>query len=146
MFNLREAIENISIRWRYKLDRLPSDVYRIDVAIKVGENKFRYQLVYIWQIPDRYFGKPVIFMNSRCGEYSPNLNLYHLLKEAGYGTLSTITVTTDKKSDGSPCETVVCQAAIPVEFVNEHILDKTIFEVAYNADVVEEKYFGGDTN
>lgn len=146
MFDLKQTLENISAKWKYKLDEVSPGVFRMDVALKVGEDKWRYQFVYIWQIPDRYFGQPAIFMNSRCGEYSPNLNLYHMLKESGYGSLSSITVTTDKKADGSPCETIVCQSAIPVEFVTEQIVDKTIFEVAYNADIIEEKYFGGDGN
>jgi len=146
MFDLKQSLDAISAKWKYKLDELSPGVYRMDVALKVAEDKWRYQFVYLWQIADRYFGQPAVFMNSRCGEFSSNINLYQLLKEAGYGSLSTITVTTDKRADGSPCETVVCQAAIPVEFISELMLDKTIYEVAFNADVVEEKYFGGDGN
>ncbi len=85
-------------------------------------------------------------MNSRCGEASMKLNLYNILKEAAFGNLSSLAIANDKKADGSDTETVVCQAALPLEFITEDMLDKTIFEVANNADIIEEKYFGGDGN
>ncbi|MGZ4037293.1 MAG: hypothetical protein ACXVPQ_05650, partial [Bacteroidia bacterium] len=94
----------------------------------------------------RYFGKDVVYMNSRCGEFTQSLNLYKLLKESGYGTFSSVTVTTDKRTDGSPCETVIVQAVQPIEFTSETILNEVIYDVAYNADIIEATYFGGDNN
>ena len=29
---------------------------------------------------------------------------YKILKESGYGTFSSVTITTDKRADGSPCD------------------------------------------
>jgi hypothetical protein len=147
MFNLKQSLDAISAKWKYKLDELSTPgVYRMDVAIKVGEEKWRYQFVYIWESKERYFGKPAIYMNSRCGEASQRLNYYNILKEAGFGNLTSITVTTDKRADGSDCETIVCQAGLPVDFITEELLSNTIYEVANNADIIEEKYFGGDGN
>mgnify|MGYP001764057938 FL=1 len=146
MFDLKVAVANIAARWNYKVEELPGGVHRMDVAIKMKDGSFRYQFVYIWIIPGRYFGKDVIYMNSRCGEFSQNLNLYKLIKEGGYGTFSSVTVTTDKRADGSPCETVIVQAVQPIEFTSETILNEVIYDVAFNADAIESLYFGGDKN
>jgi hypothetical protein len=118
----------------------------MDVAIRMKDGTFRYQFVYVWVIQGRYFGKDVVYMNSRCGEFTQNLNLYKMLKESGYGTFSSVTITTDKRADGSPCETVIVQAVQPIEFTTESILNEVIYDVAYNADIIEATYFGGDTN
>lgn len=144
--DLKTVLTNISTKWNYKLDELENNVFRMDVAIKQADEKWRYQFVYIWRIPGRHYKKDVIYLNSRCGEYNPNLNHYKLLKEGGYGTFAQVTVTTDKRTDGSPCETVIVQAVQPEELTNEAILNEVIYDVAYNADYIEKEYFGGDTN
>lgn len=146
MFDLRQALQSISAKWKYKLDEISPNVFRMDVAIKVGDDKWRYQYVYLWEVKDRYFGQPAIYMNSRCGVVSPNINFYNILKECAFGNISALTIAKDKKTDGSECETIICQAGLPTEFITETMLDKTIYEVANNADIIEEKYFGGDGN
>lgn len=145
-FDLKMAVTNIAERWKYKLDEISPGVFRMDVALKMKDGSWRYQFVYIWVIAGRHFGKDVVYMNSRCGEYNPNLNHYKLIKESGYGTFAQVTITTDKRADGSPCETVIVQAVQPVELTNETILNEVIYDVAYNADIIEETYFGGDNN
>ena len=142
--DLKVTITNIATRWNYKFDEISPGVFRIDVAIKMKDGTFRYQFVYVWIIAGRYFGKDVVYMNSRCGEYNPNLNHYKMLKEGGYGTFAQVTITTDKRPDGSPCETVIVQAVQPVELTSEAILNEVIYDVAFNADIIEATYFGGD--
>jgi hypothetical protein len=144
--DLKVTMTNICQRWNYKFEEISPGVFRVDVFLKQKDGSARYQFVYVWMIPGRYFGKDVVYMNSRCGEFSSNLNLYKLLKEGGYGTYSAITVTTDKRADGSPCETVIVQAVQPIEFTNEAILNEAMYDVAFNADAVESLYFGGDAN
>lgn len=146
MFDLKTAVLNIAEKWKYKVDEVSPGVFRIDVAIKMKDESWRYQFVYVWIIQGRHFGKDVVYMNSRCGEYNPNLNHYKLLKEGGFGTYSQVTITTDKRTDGSACETLIVQAVQPVELTNETILNEVIYDVAYNADIIEESYFGGDNN
>jgi len=146
MFDLKVTLTNISTRWKYKMDEITPGIFRIDVAIKMKDESWRYQFVYIWMISGRHFGKDVVYMNSRCGEYNPNLNHYKLLKAGGYGTFAQVTVTTDTRKDGSPCETIIVQAVQPVELTSESILNEVIYDVAYNADIVEELFFGGDNN
>lgn len=146
MLDLKVTVTNICTRWNYKVDEISPGIFRIDVAIKQKDGTFRYQFVYVWVIKERYFGKDVIYMNSRCGEFTQSLNLYKILKESGYGTFSSVTVTTDKRTDGTPCETVIVQAVQPIEFTSETILNEVIYDVAYNADIIEATYFGGDNN
>lgn len=146
MIDLKTALTNISTRWKYKLEEVSPNVWRMDVALKMKDESWRYQFVYVWQIDTRFQGKPAIYMNSRCGEFNSNLNLFSLLKESGYGNYCSVTVTTDKRADGSPCETVIVQASLSVEHTTEDLLDKVCYEVASNADIIEEKFFGGDNN
>lgn len=146
VLDLKVAINNICQRWNYKVEEVSAGVFRVDVYLKQKDGSARYQFVYAWVIPGRYFGKDVVYMNSRCGEFTQNLNLYKLLKEGGYGTYSAVTVTTDKRADGSPCETVIVQAVQPIEFTNEAILNEALYDVAFNADAIESLYFGGDKN
>jgi hypothetical protein len=145
-FDLKSVITGISEKWKYKTDEVAPGTFRIDVAIKMKNDSWRYQFVYVWIIAGRYFGKDVVYMNSRCGEYNPNLNHYKLLREGGCGTYAQVTVTTDTRPDGSSCETVIVQAVQPVELTNEEILNAAIYDVAFNADIIEESYFGGDVN
>ncbi|MGZ3901496.1 MAG: hypothetical protein ACXVO9_12175 [Bacteroidia bacterium] len=145
-FDLKTAVTNIAERWKYKVDEISPGIFRMDVALKMKDGTWRYQFVYIWIIAGRHFGKDVVYMNSRCGEYNPNLNHYKIIKESGYGTFAQVTITTDKRADGTPCETVIVQAVQPVELTNETILNEVIYDVAYNADIIEETYFGGDNN
>ncbi len=144
MFDLKTAVTNIAERWKYKLEETSPGVYKLDVSIKQKDDTWRYQNVWVWEIKGRHFGKDVIYMNSRCGEYNPNLNHYKMLKEGGYGTFAQVTITTDKRPDGSPCETVIVQAVQPIELTSEAILNEVIYDVAFNADIIEATYFGGD--
>ncbi len=146
MIDLKTVMTNISTKWKYKLDEVSPGIWKIDVAIKLKDGSWRYQNVWVWEIKGRHFGKDVIYMNTRCGEYNPNLNHYKLLKEGGYGTYAQVTVTTDKRADGSPCETLIVQAVQPVELTNEAILNEVIYDVAFNADIIEQTYFGGDNH
>jgi hypothetical protein len=145
-FDLKTIITSISEKWKYKIDEVSPGIFRLDVGLKMTDGSWRYQLVYVWLIAGRYFGKDVVYMNSRCGEYNPNLNHYKLLKEGGYGTYAQVTVTTDTRPDGSLGETVIVQAVQPVDLTTEEILNAAIYDVAFNADIIEETYFGGDRN
>ncbi len=145
-FDLKTVVSNIANRWNYKLDEVSPGIFRIDVAIKMKDGSYRYQFVWVWIIAGRHFGKDVVYMNSRCGEYNANLNHYKLLKESGYGTYAQVTITTDKRPDGSACESIIVQSVQPVHLTNEDILNEAIYDVAYNADIIEETYFGGDNN
>jgi hypothetical protein len=144
--DLKAALQNITTRWGYKLNELPNNVFSIDVKIPIKDKEPRYQFVFVWIVKGRFFGKDVVYLSSRCGTYHSGLNLYNLLRESGYCNLSAVTITNDTDKEGRPCETVVVHSGQPLEFVSEAMLDNVIYEVAYNADIVEERYFGGDKN
>jgi hypothetical protein len=145
-YDLGEALQNIAAKFNYKLEMINETQYRMDVALKLKDGSFRYQFVYIWISKGFAKGKDVIYMNSRCGTYTPMLNLYNVMKEASWGVYSMVTITTDKSKDGVPCETVIVQASPIAEYTSPELLNEIIFEVASNADIIEEKFFGGDHN
>jgi hypothetical protein len=146
MIDLKTTITSIAEKWKYKMTENTPGIFMVDIAIKKADGTWRYQGVYVWEIKGRHYGKDVYYMNSRCGEYNPNLNHYKLLKESGYGTFASVTVTTDKRLDGTACETIIAQSIIPVELATEAILSEMLYDVGFNADIIEETYFGGDVN
>lgn len=145
-YDLGEALTNIATKYNYKVDKLNDTQWRMDVALKLKDGSFRYQFVYIWISKGFAKGKDVIYMNSRCGMFTPQLNLYNIMKEAAWGVYSVVTITTDKTKEGAPCETVIVQASPIAEYTSPELLNEIIFEVASNADIIEEKFFGGDHN
>lgn len=142
---LQATLQQIASRYNYKLEETSPGVFRMDIAIPIKDGKFRYQFVYVWIIKEAS-GRERIYMNSRCGTYTPQLNLYNILKESAYGNYSTVTITTDKTADGTPCETVITQAVPALAMTTPELLNEIIYEVAVNADIIEEKFFGGDKN
>ncbi len=143
--DLQATLQQIASRYKYKLDEINPGTYRMDVAIPVKDKDTRFQLVYIWKITEAS-GRERIYMNSRCGIYTPQVNLYNILKESAYCNYCTITITTDKTADGTPCETIVAQAVPALAMTTPEFLNELIYEVAVNADIIEEKFFGGDKN
>lgn len=121
-------------------------VYLLDIPFVFKDGSKRYQYVYVRIMPQRYKGQDCILVNSRCGIYNPGINTYQLLKECGYGVYTTITIYPDKTADGKDCETVVVQASPMVNATSYEELKIIIWEVAEAADIIEEKYFGGDKN
>jgi hypothetical protein len=146
MLDLKEALQNIATKWNYKLEEISPGQFRMDVGIKDANGAWRFQFVYLWIIKGRFHGKDTIYMNSRCGEFTSSVNLYNLIKEAGYLSYSSVTITNDTKADGRPCETVVLHASPALDFTTEDLLSEIIYEIAFNADFIEQRFFGGDNN
>ncbi len=142
---LQATLQQIATRYNYKLDEIKPGTFRMDIAVPLKDGKFRYQFVYIWKIQEPS-GRERIYMNSRCGIYTPQLNLYNIMKEAAYGNYCTVTITTDQNADGVPCETIITQAVPALAMTTPELLNEIIYEVAVNADIIEEKFFGGDKN
>lgn len=144
MLDLKSTLQQISQKWNYKLDEISPNVFRMDVALKLKDGSFRYQFVYLWLDKGQDGRKDRFYMNSRCGKYHMGINHYNVMKEAGWCSYSSVTITNDKDKDGNPCETIIVQAAPYAEHTTVEMLNDVIFEVANNADIIEEKYFGGD--
>jgi hypothetical protein len=148
MLNFDNAIKEVANRFNAQIKELSPGVYSLDIPFKLKDGSSRYQYVYAWVIPDEHKRRNYFYFNSRCGTYEEGTtDTYNLLKEAAFGHYSMVTITKDKLSDGTPCETVIVQASPIAEHVKtiEELAD-IVWEVAEVADIIEEKYFGGDKN
>lgn len=146
MIDLKQVLTEYAESKKYKIKELDGGKLGIDIAMKLKDGSFRYQFVWVWLVPGRGKGKDCVYFTSRAGTYTPNVNLYQLVKESGYGVYSTITIVPDKDKEGNPCETVVVQASPVQEFLSKEEFLYILWEVAEVADILEERHFGGDTN
>jgi hypothetical protein len=148
MVNFDTAIQDVAKKFNAQIKEVSSGIYSLDVSFKLKDGSNRYQYVYTWMIPNRLKGKDCYYFYSRCGTFQlGTTDTYNLLKEAGYGSYSMITIIKDQLSDGTPCETVIVQACPVAEYINSiDELAAVVWEVAEVADIIEEKYFGGDKN
>lgn len=146
MFDLGAVLHELSASWGNKLDELSEGFFRFDIGIKQKDGSGRFQYVYLWMVTDPDNPRDRIYMNSRCGQYTEDLDLYEIMKESGFSRYSTLTIVDDKLADGTPCETVIAQASPYADTINVGLLGDILFEVAINADYVEKKYFGSDSN
>ncbi|MGD1842204.1 MAG: hypothetical protein ACFB0B_15100 [Thermonemataceae bacterium] len=148
MLNFDTAIQDVAKRFNAQIKELSPGVYSLDIPFTLPDGTNRYQYVYGWVIKGRAKGKDCFYFNSRCGIFDKNTtDSYSLLKEAGYGYYSMVTITNDQLSDGTPCETVIIQASPIAEYISSiDELAAVIWEVAEVADIIEERYFGGDKN
>lgn len=146
MINIREVLTEYAEIKRYKLKELDNGKFSLDVSMKLKDGSARYQFVWVWIAEGRAKGENCVYLTSRAGTYTPNANLYQLLKESGYGVYSTITIVPDKDKDGNPCETIVVQASPMEKYLTKEEFLYILLEVAEVADIIEEKHFGGDLN
>lgn len=146
MINVKEVLEKYAEVKGYKVKELENGKFSIDVSMQLKDGTSRYQFVWIWIAEGRAKGENCVYLTSRAGTYTPNVNLYQLLKESGYGVYSTITIVPDKDKDGKPCETVVVQASPIQKYLTQEEFLYILWEVAEVADIIEEKHFGGDLN
>lgn len=144
--DLKADLTKIATELGAQFKEIASEVYLVDIPFVMQDGSKRYQYVYVRLVPKRYKGQDCILINSRCGIYNANLNHYALLKEAGFGVYTTITIYPDKTPDGKDCETICVQASPLINATNYEELKLIIWEVAEAADIIEEKFFGGDKN
>ncbi len=139
--DLKTLVQSIADKWKYKLEELEGEKLRLDVAIKMKDDTWRYQFVYLWikvQGDHSY-----VYMNSRVGQYDRRVDLYKLLVESGYGRYCAVTILPDKL-DGRDVESICVSACPHAKVVNEELLDQIIYDVAFNADYLEKMLFGED--
>lgn len=146
MIDLKEVLTAYSEERKYKLKEIEDGKFSIDIAMKLKDGSFRYQFVWVWVSEGRGKGKDCVYFTSRAGTYTPDVNVYQLIKESGYGVYTTITIVPDKDKEGNPCETVIVQASPVYEFISKEEFLYILWEVAEVADILEEKHFGCDVN
>ncbi|MCS7029756.1 MAG: hypothetical protein NZ519_13435 [Bacteroidia bacterium] len=145
--NLKEILEKIAAEFNAQPPKeVGHNVYLLDIPLVLKDGSKRYQYVFVRIVPQRYKGKDCIVINSRCGTYNPGINTYQILKESSQCVYTTITIYEDKTPEGKDCETVAIQASPILEATSYEELKLIIWEVAEAADIIEEKYFGGDKN
>ncbi|MFK7796147.1 MAG: hypothetical protein AB8E82_01755 [Aureispira sp.] len=146
MIDLKAVLTEYATAKEFKIKELDNGKFSIDVILKLKAGSARYQFVWVWIAEGRAKGKDCVYITSRVGIYTPNVNVYQLLKESGYGVYSTITIVPDKDKEGKPCESIFIQASPILEYLEEEELIEILMEVAEIADILEEKHFGGDSN
>lgn len=143
--DLKTIMEQVARDWNTKFDDLGNGIYRIDVPLKLNDGSMRYQFVFGREAQGFAKGKDVYYFNSRAGVINPGTNFYTMLKEAGLGVYSMITIIDDQDQHGNKREVLLVQASPIKEYTqNYDLLKMIISEVAEVADFIEGKYFGGD--
>jgi hypothetical protein len=144
MIAIDALLKEYALAKKYKLTHLDDGKYCIDIAMKLKDESYRYQFVWLWVAEGRGKGKDCVYFTSRVGHYTPNIDLYRLVKEAGHGVYTTVTVVADKDKAGNPCESIVVQASPVLEFLSKEAFLFILWEVAEVADILEERHFGKD--
>lgn len=143
---LKSTMEQIGTKYNFPFKDYGNGYFSLDVGLKISDTVTRYQLVYA-KVENNKEGVPTrILIQSRAGAYTPMINLYNIVKEGNYLNYATFYIMAEKDKDGKPCETLYVQSAPLIAFTNTDLLEKILYEVANNADFIEEKYFGGDNN
>lgn len=141
---LKSHLDQMAREWNRAVDLLPTGAYRLDVPLVYNDGLQRNQFVFVRVSPNFARGKDVYYITSRAGTFTPSVNLHQIMREAGLGVYSMITIIDDKDENGNPCETILVQASPIVEYTNQYDLLKfVVTEVASVADFLEQKYLGG---
>lgn len=146
MIDLKKVLTDYADSKKYKLKEMDNGIFSLDISMKLSDGSMRYQYVWIWVIPGRAKGQDCIYLNSRVGTFNPTINLYGLMKDSGAGVYSSVTIVNDKDKQGNPCESIVVHASPIQNMVTEEEFLYILWEVAERADILEERYFGGDDN
>ena len=145
--NFDMAIQEVAKKFMAQVKEISPSCYSLDIPFELQDGSKRYQYVYAWIIPERAKGKDCYYFSSRCGIINKTTDYYNLLKEASDSIYTRLSIATDQTASGEPCEAVVIQASPIAEYVTSVAeMAFILWEVAEMADIIEEKYFGGDKN
>lgn len=142
---LKDVLSRIAQRWNYKFNEINENLFGLDVALKMPDGSFRFQYVFV-RTEQPEGGQKRYYITSTCGVYNNTINFYNILKENGFCNYSTITIGSRKNKEGNPEEVLMVQAAPLDAHTTPDLLDVILFEVAFNADYIEKRYFGSDVN
>jgi hypothetical protein len=141
---LKQTLTDIALKWGYKMEELSPGVFGLDISIKrKNSDTIRYQYVTA-RFEEIEGAEKKVYISSRSGICHNGLNYYELLKESLFCNYCTVCILATKDKEGNPNESVIVQAAPLAKHTNSDMLDTILFEVANNADYIEEKFFGGD--
>ena len=142
--DLKETLTSIALKWGYKMEELSPGVFGLDISIKRKNSvTLRYQYVTA-RFEELEGADKKIYISSRSGICHNALNFHDLLKESLFCNYCTVAILATKDKEGNANESLIVQAAPLEKHTSPEMLDNILFEVANNADFIEEKYFGGD--
>lgn len=142
--NIEVWLPQLASEWNTKFEKLDDGVtWAIDVPFKLKDNTTRYQWVYISYGVGVAKGKDIYDVRSKVGDYSATVNLHGMLQEAKFGYYSAVCIR-EIKREGNPVDVIYVQAGPLAEYVTTYEHFKFIIdEVGGNADILEEKFYGG---
>jgi hypothetical protein len=141
---LKETLTQIALKWGYKMEEISPGIFGLDISIKRKTSEtIRYQYVTV-RFEELEGAEKKIYLSSRSGICHSALNFHDLLKESLFCNYCTVALLATKDKEGNPNESLIVQAAPYEKYTSPELLDNILFEVANNADYIEEKYFGGD--
>lgn len=142
--NIEGWLPELAMDWNTKFEKLDDGVtWAIDVPINAKNDKQRFQWVYISYGVGVAKGNDIYDVRSKIGDYLPTLNLHGMMVEAKYGFYSMVCIK-ELRRDGKRVEVMNVQAGPLADHVTSYEQFKFIIqEVADNADILEDKFFGG---
>lgn len=138
---LHRMLTFICDKWKYKLDQVEGDKFRVDVAIKMKDDSWRYQFVYVWIKETEK--DSFVFLNSRVCVMSDLVDCNKMLHEAGYCRYASVNILPDT-INGVECESLCVSATPHSKVVTSDLLDLMIYDIAFNADYLEKLVTGED--
>ncbi len=142
MIALDEFMYKVAEELGQTVKQLDGGVLMIDYPIVTDKGENRRQYVYAQQ--EVRNGKEVYLFTSRCGRYTPQTDLYKLMKANLHSIYAGLTITSDRLRTGQEIEIVAAFASTIAASADFDELRYLIHEVAVLADDVERKYFGGE--
>ena len=143
--NTEVWIPKLASEWNTKFEKLDDGItWAIDVPFKLSDDKFRYQWVYVSYGVGVAKGKDMYDIRSKVGDYSSKLDVQGILQESKFAFYSTVCIR-EVKREGNSVDVVHVQAGPLADYVTDFELFRLILEeVASNADIMEEKFYGVD--
>jgi hypothetical protein len=142
MVALDEFMRRVADELGQSLKELDGGVFMVDYPIRTATGELRRQYVYAQN--EIRNGREIFLFTSRCGRYSPQVDLYKLMKAGLHSIYAGLTITSDRLRTGQEIEIVAAFAATIASSADYDELRYLIQEVAELADEVERRFFGGE--
>lgn len=142
--HIEDWLPQLAREWNTKFEKMEDGVtWAIDVPFKMKDGNFRYQWVYVSYGVGVARGRDIYDIRSKVGDYSPAVNVHGMLVEAKFGYYSAVCIR-EVKREGNPVDVIYVQAGPYADYVTSYDHFKLIVdEVGGNADILEEKFYGG---
>jgi hypothetical protein len=136
---------DMAIEKKFKVEALDGGIFVIDYPLNYN-GVFRYQRVYVRDFYDNDTKKQSYFINSYICDYTSQIDLARILREASFGRLTMICFKTIPNGNGGEKEALYTQTTIPCNFINGSYDEfmAIVFEAASNADYIEKIFHSQD--